>query len=186
MIELIIIAIWLMLPAYVPNPLAAVFGGGKPIDGGRTMGDGKRILGDGKTYRGLLVGITCGLLIGLLQMGLVSNGIAVSGVTLPAFGISTAGSVIVILAMSCGSLFGDMFMSFFKRRLGLKRGAPLPVIDQLDFVLGAWMFTYLASPVWFTANFSAWLIVTVLVITPMLHLVTNIIGYFIGVKNEPW
>lgn len=175
-----------MLPAYIPNPFAAVFGGGKPIDGGRMMGDGRRILGDGKTYRGLLVGVVCGLLVGLLQMRLVSSGFAVFGTTLPAFGMSTTSSVIVILAMSCGSLFGDMFMSFFKRRLGLKRGAPLPVIDQLDFVLGAWLFTYLISPEWFTAMFSFWIVVTVLVITPVLHLVTNIIGYFIGVKKEPW
>jgi len=175
-----------MLPAYIPNPLAAVFGGGKPIDGGRMMGDGRRILGDGKTYRGLLVGIFCGLLIGLLQIILLSNGFSIFGITLPAFGISIVSSVTVILAMSCGSLFGDMFMSFFKRRLGLKRGAPLPVIDQLDFVFGAWLFAYLLSPVWFTATFTLWIIVTVLVITPMLHLVTNIIGYFIGVKNEPW
>ena len=175
-----------MLPAYIPNPLAAVFGGGKPIDGGRTMGDGRRILGDGKTYRGLLAGVVCGLLVGLLQMRLLSGGFAVFGITLPAFGTSIVSSVTVILAMSCGSLFGDMFMSFFKRRLGLKRGAPLPVIDQLDFVLGAWLFTYILSPVWFTATFSFWIVVTVLVITPMLHLVSNIIGYFIGVKNEPW
>lgn len=175
-----------MLPAYIPNPFAAVFGGGKPIDGGRMMGDGRRILGDGKTYRGLLVGVVCGLLVGLLQMRLVSSGFAVFGTTLPAFGMSTTSSVIVILALSCGSLFGDMFMSFFKRRLGLKRGAPLPVIDQLDFVLGSWLFTYLISPEWFTATFSFWIVVTVLVITPVLHLVTNIIGYFIGVKKEPW
>ena len=175
-----------MLPAYIPNPLAAVFGGGKPIDGGRTMGDGRRILGDGKTYRGLFVGIICGLLVGLLQMRLVSGGFTVFGITLPAFGMSIAGSVIVILALSCGSLFGDMFMSFFKRRLGLKRGAPLPVIDQLDFVFGAWLFTYLISPEWFSATFSFWIVVTVLIVTPILHLVTNIIGYFIGVKKEPW
>ncbi len=175
-----------MLPAYIPNPLAAVFGGGKPIDGGRTMADGRRILGDGKTYRGLLAGIVCGMLVGLLQMKLISSGFTVFGMTLPAFGMSTTGSVIVILALSCGSLFGDMFMSFFKRRLGLKRGAPLPVIDQLDFVLGAWLFTYLISPEWFIATFSFRIVVTVLVVTPILHLVTNIIGYFIGVKKEPW
>ena len=175
-----------MLPAYIPNPLAAVFGGGKPIDGGRTMGDGRRILGDGKTYRGLLAGVICGLLVGLLQMRLLSGGFDAFGITLPAFGISIVTSVTVILAMSCGSLFGDMFMSFFKRRLGLKRGAPLPIIDQLDFVLGAWLFTYILSPAWFTATFTLWIVVTVLVITPMLHLVSNIIGYFIGVKNEPW
>ena len=175
-----------MLPAYIPNPLAAVFGGGKPIDGGRILSDGRRILGDGKTYRGFLAGIICGLLVGLLQMNLVSSGFAVFGMTLPAFGMDAASSVTVILAMSCGSLFGDMFMSFFKRRLGLKRGAPLPVIDQLDFVFGAWLFTYLISPEWFSATFSFWIVVTVLIVTPILHLVTNIIGYFIGVKKEPW
>ena len=150
------------------------------------MADGRRILGDGKTYRGLLAGIVCGMLVGLLQMRLISSGFAVFGITLPAFGMSTTGSVIVILALSCGSLFGDMFMSFFKRRLGLKRGAPLPVIDQLDFVLGAWLFTYLISPEWFIATFSFRIVVTVLIVTPILHLVTNIIGYFIGVKKEPW
>lgn len=175
-----------MLPAYIPNPLAAVFGGGKPIDGGRTMKDGRRILGDGKTYRGLFVGIICGLMVGILQMRLVTGGFIFFGITLPAFGINTTGSVILIFALSCGSLFGDIFMSFFKRRLGLKRGAPLPVIDQLDFVFGAWLFAYLLSPAWFTAMFSFWIMVTVLVITPMLHLVTNIIGYLIGVKKEPW
>ncbi|HQL60331.1 MAG TPA: CDP-archaeol synthase, partial [Methanoculleus sp.] len=41
-----------MLPAYVPNSAAALFGGGTPIDSGRTFGDGRRIFGDGKTYRG--------------------------------------------------------------------------------------------------------------------------------------
>ncbi|WMW23456.1 CDP-2,3-bis-(O-geranylgeranyl)-sn-glycerol synthase [Methanolobus mangrovi] len=185
---MLIIAVWLMLPAYIPSPLAAVFGGGKPIDGGRTMSDGRRILGDGKTYRGLLAGLFFGMVVGLLQMYYLSKRTTLFSVELPSFagnGMS-ASAIIVIFALAFGSLFGDMFMSFFKRRLGLKRGAPLPVVDQLDFVFGAWLLTYIASPAWFTANFTIPIIIVLLVLTPVLHLGTNIIGYFIGVKNEPW
>jgi CDP-2,3-bis-(O-geranylgeranyl)-sn-glycerol synthase len=70
--------------------------------------------------------------------------------------------------------------------MGLKRGAPLPVIDQLDFVMGALLFAYLASPYWFSEQFTFKIILVILIITPLLHLVTNIIGYFMGVKKEPW
>ena len=53
-------ALWAMLPAYVPNSAAAVFGGGTPIDFGKTCGDGRRIFGDGKTHRGFFGGVLCG------------------------------------------------------------------------------------------------------------------------------
>ncbi len=185
-LQIIIIAIWMMLPAYIPNPIAAVFGGGRPIDHGKYLRDGRRILGDGKTYRGLAVGILCGLLTGVLQTALTARNITILEVQLPSFGPDMTGSLLVILSLSIGALCGDMFMSFFKRRLGLRRGAPLPVIDQLDFVLGAWALTYILATDWFIANFSTEIIIAVLVITPVLHVVTNIVGYLIGVKKEPW
>ena len=50
-----------MLPAYLPNPIAALVGGGTPIDLGRNFTDGKRVFGDGKTYRGLIIGIFAGI-----------------------------------------------------------------------------------------------------------------------------
>jgi CDP-2,3-bis-(O-geranylgeranyl)-sn-glycerol synthase len=183
---MLIIAVWLMLPAYIPSPMAAVFGGGKSIDGGKNFIDGRRILGDGKTYRGLLCGIAFGMMAGLLQMYYLSRQTTMFSVELPSFAGNGANAVVVIFALAFGSLFGDMFMSFFKRRLGLKRGAAMPVVDQLDFVLGAWLFTYIAAPAWFAANFTASIVIVLLVLTPVLHLSTNIIGYFIGVKNEPW
>jgi hypothetical protein len=31
----LISAVWIMLPAYLPNPIAALFGGGTPLDLGR-------------------------------------------------------------------------------------------------------------------------------------------------------
>src|SRR3989442_11408209 len=53
-------ALWFFLPAYVANPMAVVFGGGTPIDFGRTLRDGERLFGDGKTWRGLVGGTLAG------------------------------------------------------------------------------------------------------------------------------
>src|SRR2546425_163624 len=58
--------LWFFLPAYVANPMAVVFGGGAPIDLGRTFRDGERLFGDGKTWRGLVGGTLAGALLGLL------------------------------------------------------------------------------------------------------------------------
>ena len=63
----LIVAFWLMLPAYVPNNFAAIFGGGTPLDMGRVFQDGERTLGDGKTFRGTIAGTVCGVLMGLVQ-----------------------------------------------------------------------------------------------------------------------
>ena len=65
--------------------MAAVFGGGLPIDGGRVLKDGRRILGDGKTYRGLFAGIACGVLLGLLQMVLIIPVSELFNISLPPF-----------------------------------------------------------------------------------------------------
>src|SRR5947209_20442553 len=59
-------ALWFFLPAFVANPMAVVFGGGTPIDFGRTLGDHERLFGDGKTWRGLLGGTFAGAFLGSL------------------------------------------------------------------------------------------------------------------------
>ncbi len=175
----IILAIWLMIPAYISNPMAVVFGGGTPVDMGMKWIDGKRILGDGKTIRGLVGGTACGIVAGLIQI------YAASVFNNPMVPIPTLTAVITL---SFGALFGDLIKSFFKRRVGFVRGAELPLIDQLDFVAGAWLLTYIFAHEWFTKYFisSPSIIVTVLVLTPILHRLTNIFGYNIKLKKEPW
>ena len=42
---IIIQALWIIIPAYIANGFALVFGGGKPIDFNKNLKDGKRILG---------------------------------------------------------------------------------------------------------------------------------------------
>jgi len=157
-------AVWLMLPAYLANPLAAVTGGGTPLDLGRNLWDGRRILGDGKTIRGLTLGTMGGTLVGITQ------------------GFPPS----VSLTLSLGALLGDIAKSFLKRRLGYPRGAKMPLADQLDFVAGAWTATYLLNREWFTGHFTPPILLAVILITPLLHRLTNIIGYKIKVKKEPW
>lgn len=171
--------------------MAVVFGGGTPIDYGKNFYDGRRILGDGKTIRGLIAGTACGLVAGLIQI-ILAPVLAASGLfgSLDIFQSSlnayTFSTIHVVFLMALGALLGDSAESFIKRRINLKRGAMFPVADQLDFVVGAWILTYILASAWFIIYFDMRIIFTVLIITPLLHITTNIIGYLLKLKKEPW
>jgi len=173
-------ALWLMLPAYIANASAALFGGKTLIDRGMYWGK-NRLLGDGKTYEGLLKGFSCGFLFGIIQQLFLSGYLMI----IPSFGIFPV-FLVTLFCLAAGAMVGDLVGSFMKRRLGLQRGAPLPVVDQLDFVGGAWLFLFLGARAWFIETFSVRIIVVVIIITPLLHLVTNYIGFKIGKKKVPW
>jgi CDP-2,3-bis-(O-geranylgeranyl)-sn-glycerol synthase len=172
-------AIWAMLPAYLPNNVAVVVGGGPPIDGGRTW-DGERLLGDGKTWRGTAGGWLAGLLLALGLNQVQPAAADLLGVGLPTFPLAAA------LALPFGAMLGDVGASFLKRRTGRERGAPFPLVDQLDFVAGALLVALLAAPGWTLTVFTPVVILAVLVLTPLLHVLTNGIAYVLGLKDEPW
>ncbi|MBL7117675.1 MAG: CDP-2,3-bis-(O-geranylgeranyl)-sn-glycerol synthase [Candidatus Syntrophoarchaeum sp.] len=172
-IETVIVAIWLMLPAYVTNVSAAFFGGKTPIDSGIFWGK-NRLLGEGKTYEGFLKGFSCGFLFGIFQQLFLNS-----------FGLFPF-FLVTLFCLSAGAMLGDIVASFIKRRLGLKRGAPLPLVDQLDFVGGAWLLLFLFARDWFIEAFSLDVIIAVIIITPLLHLLTNYVGFKIGKKKVPW
>ena len=179
-IPTIIAALWLMLPAYITNASAAFFGGKTPIDRGIYWGK-NRLLGDGKTYEGLLKGFSCGFLFGIVQHLVLSEYITIT----PSFGIFPF-FLVTLFCLAAGAMLGDLLGSFTKRRLGLKRGTPLPLVDQLDFVGGAWLLLFLVVRAWFIETFSLEIILAVIIITPLLHLFTNYIGFKIGKKRVPW
>jgi CDP-2,3-bis-(O-geranylgeranyl)-sn-glycerol synthase len=170
-------AVWIMLPAYLPNPVAALCGGGTPVDRGRNFSDGRRIFGDGKTFRGLIVGITAGIGIGLLQIWL-------SGIygweALPEHTFRS------IILLAVGALLGDLCKSFFKRRFGKDQGSKWPIADQYDLVAGAFLLVLLVDPGWLFANVTLPIFILILIITPVLHRAVNIIGYHLRVKEVPW
>ncbi|MGI0148522.1 MAG: CDP-2,3-bis-(O-geranylgeranyl)-sn-glycerol synthase [Thermoplasmata archaeon] len=178
-------AVWFFLPAFVANPTAVLFGGGTPIDFGRTLRDGERIFGDGKTWRGLIGGTLAGAILGLLLTlpfeWLAPQSAWSFGSPIVAFGAST------VLAL--GALLGDLGGAFLKRRLRLPRGSKATGLDQYDFVVGA-LLASLAIPVWSVPRFfsgDALLgLLAIIVITPALHRAVNLVGYRIGKKHEPW
>jgi len=182
---LVLLGFWLMLPSFLPNSAAVVFGGGSPVDMGRTW-KGRRVLGDGKTWRGLIGGICAGISLGIIQLY-----IAFPFDRLDYFGFGGFPENLgVIVALAVGSLLGDMAGSFVKRRLDIGRGNKAPVMDQYTFLLGSILLVIALYPGWFLENFwnnDGWVsLVAVLVITPLLHRGVNIIGYKLGLKKVPW
>ncbi|GAB3701007.1 CDP-2,3-bis-(O-geranylgeranyl)-sn-glycerol synthase [Halorubrum pallidum] len=177
--SLVATAFWAMVPAYVPNNAAVLAGGGRPIDGGREW-HGARLLGDGKTWRGTLVGTLVGVVLAIALNALNDPASAALGVDLPRFDYPAA------FALAFGAMCGDIGASFLKRRSGRERGAAFPGVDQLDFVVGALALAFLVDPGWATDVFTLPVLAAVVVMTPVLHVATNVGAYALGLKNEPW
>jgi len=168
-LKVVLKCLWFILPAYIANAtpvvISHIIGGGTPIDRGKNFIDGKRILGDGKTIEGFIGGVLVGTLFGIIQALVINN-----------YGI-----IVQALLLSLGAMVGDLFGSFIKRRLGLARGAPAPLLDQLDFLLGAIAFVLLGG-----ITIPKSYILTLIVITPLLHVGTNYLAYKAGLKKVPW
>ncbi|MEF8894630.1 CDP-archaeol synthase, partial [Halodesulfurarchaeum sp.] len=125
-------------------------------------------------------GIGAGVLLGV-ALGMIRDPVSVVlGIGLPVFSIGA------LLALPTGAMLGDIGASFLKRRTGRQRGRPFPGLDQLDFVVGALFLAAVVDPAWFGSVFTLPVIVAVIVLTPILHLVTNGIAYALGLKDEPW
>lgn len=166
--------LFFIFPAYVANAIPVLFGGGRAIDGGKKMRDGKPFFGSHKTIRGFVAGVVAGTLTGAVE----NAALRLSGPSdfVPPYDFS----VLLGFLISLGALAGDLVHSFVKRRISLKEGSPLPVADQLDFVVGAILFSVLVSPPPLLT------VVLILVITLPTHLLTNLVAYVIRVKKTPW
>ena len=181
------IVLWIMMPAYLANTIAVVTGGRFPIDQGKKLGDGNRILGDGKTWSGLLGGTIGGIVVGYLQLNFGNSIIdGIAGTNSETFWGDTPFLIFFLLAF--GALFGDLTASFFKRRQNLNRGDKYPLLDMYDFIVMSLLLTFILGGGWlqtwiFDGNVSLF---TLLIATPILHRGVNIIGFKIGLKNEPW
>jgi CDP-2,3-bis-(O-geranylgeranyl)-sn-glycerol synthase len=179
-------AFWIILPAYVANAAAVLVGGGRPIDFGKKWKDGHRVLGDGKTWRGLLVGGFVGIIVGF---GLSVAGKFLANGDFAFIGLSDFGGfpieIPIVSSICFGALMGDIIESFFKRRVGRKRGEDWIPFDQIDFILGVLCFSFLmagflqligaTSGNWFFDTFTVWHVLFLLIVTPVFHLLANFI-----------
>jgi len=188
-INAILIVLWVMGPAYIANSVAVLTGGRYPIDQGKISSDGNRILGDGKTWSGLLGGTLGGIIFGIL-LDAGDSRMALEHLTGEEYEKSLWGSnpILVFFLLSFGALLGDMTASFYKRRQNLQRGDKFALLDMYDFIFMSLLLCFIFERDWLLS----WILdgtvplFTILVLTPFLHRGVNIIGYKIGVKNEPW
>ncbi len=158
----VIDALYFILPAYCANAAPMIFGGGRPIDAGKNLSNGKPILGSHKTYRGFFFGLFIGTLVGFVLSALFPY------------------NAMLGFMLSLGALTGDLTKSFIKRRLDLPPGSSLPIADQLDFVIGALLFSLPVSPP------PLLIVLIIIIITPPIHLLTNFFAYLVGMKKSPW
>jgi len=192
--EIVIQALWLVLPAYIANASALLVGGGIPIDFGKNWKDGKRIFGDGKTWRGLVSGAVVGMAggFGLSIVAIYANNSEFAFLGLSDFGRYPL-MIPVVGSICFGALFGDIIESFFKRRFGKKRGEDWIPFDQIDFILGALFFSFITSTIlhllglttfnWFLKSFTLWHILVLAILTPFFHLFSNYVNKKLRTRN---
>ena len=166
---MILESLYFFLPAYLTNMAPVLFRGipwgGKPISAAQ--------FGEHKTWRGLVVAPLVGGLAFLLQRWLYLHGFQdwalIDYADFPFwFGFLQGGGVIL----------GDLIKSFYKRRQGIKPGDPWWGWDQLDFVIGGivlgfWVYVPPAE-----------IVLVLLVLSPILHLLANNIGYLLKIKKN--
>jgi CDP-2,3-bis-(O-geranylgeranyl)-sn-glycerol synthase len=182
-LALVELAVWLGLPAWIANSTPVVFGGGRPIDGGKRFLDGRRILGKGKTVRGFVAGVFSGTLTGLIQSVLAPQLEPVMEqyvIVTPEMEMILFMTVPVAFALSIGAMIGDLTGSFVKRRVNIMSGGPAPVLDQVGFIV---MALIVVSPL---AHPGYTYVIVLVAITLLVHWLSNAVGYVMGYKQHPW
>ncbi len=177
----------ILIPAMTANTFAPFTGGGKPVDFGKTRKDGRRYLGDGKTWRGFIGGSLSATILGLILL-LVLHLLGITDVSNSLWGPFPL-SLFLISSMALGSLIGDMIGSYIKRALKRPRGTKTPLLDQWDYLIGTAIFILPFYPWWYDDLIAdnGWIaLVLFLFVAWLAHTIANYIGYWIGVKKEPW
>ncbi len=184
MFESILFALWFFAPAGVANvmpifvaKIPALSRYTAPMDFGATW-RGKRVFGAHKTWRGLISGIIAGTLALWLQQYLVVHfswftkfDQQVDYGSLP--------TLIVGPLFAIGALGGDAIESFFKRQLDIAPGKGWFPFDQIDYIIGGAIATMPFVSLGLLQY--GWLLITWLIV----HVISTVIGYFVGLKDSP-
>ena len=187
-LSLVVEALWFILPAYMANSIASDVAHIRffekfsyPLDFGLSWRS-VRIFGPNKTWRGLFSGVAAALATGFFQQKFYLQSSVFlsdylhlnSSLHLPEM------SLLLAFLLGFGAMAGDAIKSFFKRRMGIESGRPAPLLDQLDYIFGAFFCAWLVSPI----NLEYFAVVVI--ITVPLHLVANFVAWLLKLKKVPW
>ena len=182
--EHVLFALWFFLPAGIANvtPIFAAHIPGlrklsMPLDMGKTY-KGKPIFGSHKTWRGIVTGVIFATLTLWLQQLAVENYAWAQSLTSD---VDYAHLPVLLLGplFALGALGGDAIESFFKRQKGVAPGHGWFPFDQIDYIIGGAIATmpFVTLSIWQYA----WLVLLWLVV----HVISTVIGYFLGLKERP-
>jgi len=148
-----------------------------PIDRGALL-RGRPLFGANKTYRGLLA-VALGAATGYVLQS------AVPELQPPALrGLPTPGVALFGFALGGAAMLSELLNSLLKRQLGIAPGAPgrgfatavFYLVDQVDFLLGAWLVAWpWVSP---TLSRVLWSILFVVVV----HQSISSLGALLGMR----
>jgi CDP-2,3-bis-(O-geranylgeranyl)-sn-glycerol synthase len=201
--------LWLV-PSMITNALMPFVSNIKgipryPLDFGKIHRDGKRILGEHKSWNGLIggtiLGFTISAILTSLYFPIIDNIVKVNladGETVMAF-LDLNDRIFVfvnlwanrtlfymaIFVLCLATPIGDAVKSYYKRRKGIESGDVFLFWDQNDFILASIFLTFPFFPLqhWITLWFYY---IPVILITPFITVLANIIGYYLGKKKVPY
>lgn len=168
--ELVLQAVYFFLPAYLANMAPELLKGvpflGRPV--------WEKKLGKNKTWRGIIAAVLAGFLVFWLQKFLFKYNFfyKISIIDYSDF------SWLFGVLLGFGAIFGDLVKSYFKRKKGIKPGDSWKPWDQLDFVIGGLIFSWLIYVPRIEVT------VILLVVSPFLHILFCRIGYWLKIKKS--
>lgn len=172
MIIKIIALIYFMLPAYLANMAPPLLKKLNFLD----YPINERLFGSHKTYRGFLFAIVIGVLIFYVQKILFQH-IFFKNISMINY---NEYSMLLGFLLAFGAMLGDLIKSFIKRRMNIAPGGRFIPWDQLDFVFGALILSY------FMIRLSFLDIISIIIISFLLHILFNHIGYYLHVNQKKW
>ncbi|MFH1591102.1 MAG: CDP-archaeol synthase [archaeon] len=160
----IFVAAIFILPAWIANLSFTLVGvvvkrfglWDAPLDKGLKLWDGRPLLGTHVTIWGLVDSFIAGTVVGVMQ------------------GRPMAGFL-----MGIGAYAGNALGSFLKRRVAMKEGRFFPVLDHIDYLIGAIPLAMLIEPA------SMMTIALAIALTLVLHPLACVVGYLLKFKSEP-
>jgi len=160
-----------MMPVFVKNHFKFL---DYPLDFNKKWNK-KRILGDHKTFRGVIFAVIGAIIVGIIQGILHDNYLfnAISLINYKEINIISFGILIGIAVM-----FGDALGSFVKRRMRVKPGETLPIIDQIGSAIGIGI---IVLPIYYS---SIRLFVYLTIIWVLGHFFIKYVGYLLKIDEK--
>ena len=140
------------------------------------------ILGSHKTWRGAVSGIIAGMIVAFVQSLLYQISFIQE---ISFFDYGDSNIFLFGFLISSGAVFGDLLFAFLKRRKNIKPGEPWVPFDQINYVIGAFLFL---TPFlyWFDVKVGLKVWLTILILTFFLHILANHFGYWFGLQKNRW